>query len=59
LQGRFAAPDDELKRRIKPLAFRQGDVDEILDLFRTRRRNTAQQDGMAEGRRIFSAERSK
>ena len=49
---RFAAPDDKLECRIKPLAFRQGDIDQILDLLGTRPRNTAQQDRVTKGRRI-------
>src|SRR6266851_8842335 len=36
LLGRLAAPDDQLERRVEALAFREGDIDEVLDLLATR-----------------------
>src|SRR5207244_8088960 len=36
LFGRLAAPDHELEGRVEALALRQGDIDEVLDLFGAR-----------------------
>src|SRR5260370_4404321 len=51
LLGGLAAPDDQLERRVEALAFRQRDIDELLDLLEARRRDPAQQDRIAERRR--------
>src|SRR6266436_4181708 len=52
LSGRLAAPRDELECRIEALAFRQGDIHEILDLFVARCCDAAQQHRVSEGRRV-------
>src|SRR5436190_20968338 len=59
---RFAAPDHQLERRIEALAFREGDIDQILDLLGARGADAAQQYGVTErwgiipGREIEMAE---
>src|SRR3546814_1356957 len=53
----FAAPDDELERRVEPLAFAERDVHHILDLFGRRTLGTPQQHGMTEDRQaVFRPE---
>ena len=52
LLRRLAAPDHELERRIEALAFRQGDIDQILNLLGAGGADPAQQYRMTKGRRV-------
>src|SRR5438309_1850424 len=51
LLRRLAAPDHQLERRVESLAFRERDVDELLDLLGARGGDPAQEDRVAERRR--------